>query len=89
MVHGQPGGSSPIDVTHYLKGIDFPASKSDLLEQAKKNDAGDEVLDMIDSMPEDDYGDMSEVMHAYGEADREEDGEGGGNSREAGRARER
>ena len=76
MARGQTSGSSPINVTHYLKGIDFPASKSDLLEQAKKNNAEDDVLDMIESMPEDDYGDMSEVMHAYGEADSQEgDGE--------------
>lgn len=63
------GGSSPANVTHYLKGIDFPASKQDLMQTAKDNGAEDAVLDMIEQMPDDEFEDMAGVMKAYGEAD--------------------
>jgi hypothetical protein len=63
------GGQSPANVTHYLKGIDFPASKQDLMETAKDNGAEEAVLDMIEQMPDDEFEDMAGVMKAYGEAD--------------------
>ncbi len=63
------GGQSPANVTHNLKGIDFPAKKADLIEHAKKNGAETDVLDAIEAMPERDYESMADVMEAYGEAD--------------------
>ena len=63
------GGHSPANVTHYLKGSDFPANKEDLLEHAKKNGAEDAVLEMIENMPDGEFGNMADVMSAYGDAD--------------------
>ncbi|HJU15361.1 MAG TPA: DUF2795 domain-containing protein [Stellaceae bacterium] len=55
-------------VTHSLKGIDLPARKSDLLDQARKNHAERAVLDLIEAMPDQDYGTMAEVMKGFGKA---------------------
>jgi hypothetical protein len=69
------GGQSPANVTHFLKGIEFPASKDDLLEHAKENDAEDAVCEMIEKMPDADYQSMADVMRAYGEADTDAGGD--------------
>ena len=62
------GGESPANVTTYLKGIDYPAQKEDLVQHAKKNGAEPEVLDVLNGMPEQEYGNMADVMKGYGEA---------------------
>jgi len=61
------GGHSPSNVSHYLKGIDFPADKEHLLQQAKKNGAEAEVLDTIKQLPEEQYQSMADVMKGYGQ----------------------
>ena len=67
------GGHSPSNVSHHLKGIDFPAKKDTLLEVAKENGAEKDILDMIEDMPDQEFENMADVMKAYGEADRQED----------------
>ncbi len=42
--------ANPIQVEKYLKGIDFPASKQDLVQCAKENDAPEEVLSMLEQL---------------------------------------
>jgi hypothetical protein len=65
---GKHDGGSVANVTHSLKGIEFPARKSDLLDQAKKNHAERAVLDLIEAMPDQDYATMADVMKGYGKA---------------------
>jgi Protein of unknown function (DUF2795) len=65
------GGQSPANVTHHLKGIDFPARKEELLRCAESNGAEDRILDMIRAMLDQDFDSMADVMKAYGEADEE------------------
>lgn len=60
------GGQSPANITHHLKGIDFPASKQDLEKQAHDNGADKEVLEMICGMPGDRFESITDVMKAYG-----------------------
>ena len=64
-----PGDRSPINVTHHLKGIEFPASRDDLAAHAKKNGADKDVLDKIGQMPKQEYGTMADVMKGYGKTD--------------------
>ncbi len=64
-----PAGQSPIDVTHHLKGIHFPAEKRDLVEQAKKNGAPSEVMEAIEAMPEETYKSVADVMKGFKEAE--------------------
>lgn len=60
------GGHSPANVTHFLKGIEFPAKRDDLLRHARQNHADKDVLDEIQSMPEQEYGSMADVMKGFG-----------------------
>ncbi len=62
------GGESPANVATYLKGIDYPASKGDLLKHARQNGAERAVMDVLENLPEQDYGNMADVMKGYGEA---------------------
>ncbi|MBD0273306.1 MAG: DUF2795 domain-containing protein [Acetobacteraceae bacterium] len=64
-----PAGQSPIDVTHHLKGIQFPAQKRDLAEQAKKNGAPSEIMEAIEAMPEETYGSVADVMKGFKQAE--------------------
>jgi hypothetical protein len=73
MVRGL-GGISPANVQHHLKGVHYPATKEALVEQARKNQAPPEVLEMIEHMPEQEYGGPQDVMKGYGQA-REESGQ--------------
>jgi hypothetical protein len=65
------GGHSPANVTHFLRGVDFPANKGDLIQQARDNGAEDAVLEVLDAFPDDEFENMADVMKAYGEADQE------------------
>lgn len=60
------GGHSPANVTHFLKGIDFPAKRADLLRHARQNNAEQEVLQEIEQMPDQEYGSMADVMKGFG-----------------------
>lgn len=63
---GGTGGHSFANVTHQLKGIDFPANKKDLIQHAKRNHAPKEVMDELEGFEERQYGSMADVMKAYG-----------------------
>lgn len=65
------GGKSPANVAQYLSGIDFPCQKEDLIEHAEQNGAEDEVLEVLNNMPEDEYNNMADVMKGYGMAHKE------------------
>jgi len=58
------GGQSPTNVTHHLKGIHFPATKQDLIRQAERNGAGQDVLDVLKGMPDDEFDSIAAVMQA-------------------------
>ncbi|PPQ39009.1 DUF2795 domain-containing protein [Rhodopila globiformis] len=60
------GGHAPANITHYLKGMDFPASRQDLEQCAKDNGAEKEVLETIHGMPDGKFETMADVMKAYG-----------------------
>jgi hypothetical protein len=64
------GGHSPANVTHHLKGIHFPAQKRDLVQQAKKNGAELDIMQVLNAMPEQEFANIAEVMKAVGEAER-------------------
>jgi len=43
---------NPIVVQQALSGVDYPASKSDLIGRARYNGAAEEVIDDLDRLPE-------------------------------------
>jgi hypothetical protein len=66
-------------VEKYLSGIDYPARKKDLVSKAKANNAGKDVIDTINSLPDQTFNspiDVSKSMSAASqEATRTKSGE--------------
>lgn len=60
------GEQSPVNVTHLLKGVEFPAEKPDLIQRAKDNGAPPEVMDKIEAMPDQSHGSMADAMKGFG-----------------------
>lgn len=61
------GGSSPANVSRHLKGVEFPANKQDLIQQAEQNHAESEVIETIRRMPDREFRTMADVMKGYGQ----------------------
>lgn len=61
------GGQSPSNISHYLKGIDFPANKQDLIDHAEDNNAPDEVIQALQKLPEGEYESMADLMQGVGQ----------------------
>lgn len=58
---------SPTNLQRFLRGADYPASKDDLIQIARENDAPDEILDMLEDMPDVDFEGPTDVQEAMGE----------------------
>ncbi|MDQ4071778.1 MAG: DUF2795 domain-containing protein [Actinomycetota bacterium] len=56
---------NPIEAQKYLKGMDYPASKQDLVEHAKSNDAPQEMIDDLEGHNQDRYENPGEVQKAF------------------------
>ncbi len=59
---------SAAELEKYLKGVDYPASKEDLLKKARSNGAPDEVIEMINSLTESHFNSPIDVSKALGES---------------------
>jgi hypothetical protein len=46
---------NPIEIQKYLSGVDYPVTKQKLLDKARENGAGDDVLAALERLPERDY----------------------------------
>jgi len=53
--------SDSIQIQKYLHGMDYPASKDDLIDCAKENGAPKEVLDQLDSLRSDHFNSPVEI----------------------------
>lgn len=58
---------NPIDLQKHLKGMDYPASKQDLVERAKSNGADKKMLDLLEQLPDEEFQTPTEVNQAVGE----------------------
>jgi hypothetical protein len=68
-VAGREGGEesafvSPTEVDEYLKGLSFPASKYEVLENAEFRCAPQKIIDVFDKLPEQDFLKPSDVESA-------------------------
>lgn len=63
------GGQSPSNIAHFLKGIDLPASRQDLIDHAEDNNAPDEVLEVLEQMPDQEYTSMADLMQGVGQVE--------------------
>lgn len=58
---------NPIQLQKHLKGMDYPASKEDLLQHAKQHGADDNVCSVLEQLPEDEYETPADVSKAVGD----------------------
>lgn len=55
---------NPIELQKYLKGVDYPASKDDVVKAAEGNGADDEIMDALKSLSEDKFERPTDVTKA-------------------------
>ncbi|PZE86789.1 DUF2795 domain-containing protein [Curtobacterium sp. MCBD17_032] len=59
---------NPIQIQKYLSGIDYPASKDDIVSTAEGENAPDDVLEALRAIPEGDYDAPTAVSSAVTDA---------------------
>ena len=59
---------NPIEMQKYLKGMDYPASKDDLVAKAQENDAPDEVVQQLQGMSKDSFDGPNAVVQAVSQS---------------------
>lgn len=62
--HAASDHPRPTDIQHALRGTDYPCSKRALVDRARANQAGDEILQVIERLPEQDYDSPAAVSKA-------------------------
>jgi hypothetical protein len=55
---------NPIQMQKFLKGVDYPASKRDLLEAAERNGADGDVRTTLERLPDEEYQTPADVSQA-------------------------
>lgn len=62
--------ANPVAVQKHLKGIDYPANKQKLIQHAKKQNADQQILSLLEQLPEDaEYNNPTDLNKAIGEID--------------------
>ena len=56
-----PGESIDLQITDLLSEVQFPTYKDALVDAARESGASNEVLSMLDGLPEQDYADVASV----------------------------
>ncbi|MCC4769440.1 DUF2795 domain-containing protein [Methanosarcina sp. DH2] len=57
--------TSPIEVQKALKGMDYPAQKQKLIEHAKKHKASNEVMEVLQDLPDHEYSNAADVSKEF------------------------
>lgn len=63
------GGKAPANLQSYLKGAHYPTQRDDLVSIARNNGAPGEIIELLEQLPEEEFGGPQDVMKAYGELD--------------------
>jgi hypothetical protein len=63
---GAPEKASPAAVERYLKGINFPASKQDLIKHAKQNNAPEDVIHVLNQFEDKEYHSVIDISKEVG-----------------------
>ncbi|WP_169978969.1 MULTISPECIES: DUF2795 domain-containing protein [unclassified Microbispora] len=59
---------NPIQLQKHLKGVDYPAGKSDLIRTARDHGADDNVIDALERIPDRQYDGPNAVSKAVSDA---------------------
>ena len=57
---------NPIEVQRHLGGVDYPASKADVVATAEQNGAPQEIIDALQATDADQFDGPDDVMGALG-----------------------
>ena len=60
---------NPIQLQKHLKGVEYPASRQDLVSVAERNGADENVRAALEALPDEQYKNPAEVSGAIGRAD--------------------
>ncbi len=60
---------NPIQIQKHLKGMDYPASKADVLRALEQNGADDETRNTLEQLPDETYETPANVSKAIGTID--------------------
>lgn len=60
---------SPVQMQKHLKGVNYPATKGDLVTRAQQNNASSEIVDKIRELPADSFNGPKDVMRALGQTE--------------------
>lgn len=55
---------SPIEIQQFLKGMDYPASKEELINHARSSRASEEIIAMLEGMRTNRFNSPSDVSNA-------------------------
>ena len=58
---------NPIQLQKYLKGVDYPANKQDLLERAQQEGADENVLSTLKQLADEEFETPADVSKAVGQ----------------------
>jgi hypothetical protein len=61
--------TNPIEVTHSLAGLNYPAGKQDMITCAYNNEADHTVLKVIEKFTDKEYGSPIEISHEVNNLD--------------------
>lgn len=65
---GDAKGGSAKDIAYSLRGMDFPAEKSDLIHHATQHSANNVVMDRLDKIEDRVYDTLDDVTMQVGKA---------------------
>lgn len=54
-------------VVQYLKGLDLPARKQEIIDTARRNQAPQDVINVLEQIPDQVYQEMDDVWRAVGQ----------------------
>lgn len=60
---------NPIEMQKALGGVNYPASKKEIVDQASKHKAGQEVMKALDSLPDKEYESPAAINKEVGRGD--------------------
>lgn len=59
---------SPIEIQSKLGGLDYPAKKEEVVDHAKNEGAGDDVINVLRNLKDRKYDSPADVMSEYNQA---------------------
>ena len=60
-------GGMTVEIEKALKGMNYPASKQDLVQKAKSNNASQDVIQTIENFSQDKFNSPVDVQKAFGQ----------------------